>query len=454
MFSSTPEPGKEGAEAPPIKPSHPFRLMTLILCILPAASLGITYSFGIFMGYLDASFPWSREAISGIFSLHLGLVAISSILTRWAYIRYGPRPLLPIMALAGGAGLLSCAHSDALWQFFFSYGVLLALGTGTISGFVMSTMSHWSPDQRRPALSAAGIGIAVGILIITLIVSRLTWSYDWRDAFTVLSFILWAIALPSVILLWNIPRPPISPGATPAPTRWNPRSRNSWLLPFACLTYAFALHLVISHAVIRAEGIEMSALRSGALLTVMAAAILPSRWLAGWVNRTLGRGTGGVAFALLHAAIIFWFVDPDGTRSYFLFAISYGIAIGGMSRFVTDGLGEPHFRHPIAPLVIAWGIGSVLGPWAGGRIADRTEGYEFAFFCAGVAAMAVAVSIWGMKGKQPPVEEITGPAAATDRLEHAGDILNDAHGKEEHDAGEHESHPQHDERGPGEGQSR
>jgi len=417
-------------------------------------SLGITYSFGIFIGYLEAEFEWSREAVSGIFALNLGLTAVFFMLSQWVYTRYGPRPLLPIIILAGGAGLLSSAHADALWQFMLSYGVLFALGSGTISGFVMSTFSRWPPQPRKTYIGAAGTGIAVGILIVTFAISRLTSSYGWRDAFTVLSILMWAAAVPTAALHRNPLRSAIPSGAVPGQTRWNPRSRNSWFLPFACLAYAFALHLVIGHTVVRAEGIEMSALRAGALLTVMAAAALPSRMLAAWVIRNLGEGTAGVAFTLLHAAAIFWFVDPDGTRSYFLFAIVYGIAIGGMSRFATDALGKAYLRLLIPPLAVLWAIGSALGPWVGGRIVDHTEGYEFAFFCAGLAAMAAAVSIWGMKSTRPSFEETTAPVVGGDRSEHAGDILNDAHGKEEHDAGERQANPQNDEGGTREGKPR
>lgn len=449
MCASAPDHPDRGAH-PPLDPPRTFGLPALILCFLSAAALGITYSFGIFIGYLEADFSWSREAISGIFSLHLGLLVLSFGLTRRACARYGARPLLPIVGLAGGAGLLAGAHADALWQFFLAYGVLFALGVGAASGVTISAIARRTTDERRPALEAAGIGITVGILIATLVISRLAWNYGWRDALTILAFILWAIAMPSALLLRNIPMAPI-PAETASGAGWHARSRNAWLLPLACLTYAFAMHLVISHTVIRAEGMELSALRSGALLTVMAAAALPSHMLAAWLIRTIGQGTTGIAFTLLQAAAIFWFVDPDGTRSYFLFAAIYGVALGGMSRFATDALAEPRFRHLIAPLALAWSIGSALGPWAGGRIVDRTEGYEFAFFCAGIGAMIAAVSIWGMKNERPAVEEAAGPPAGTEpsRSEHAGDILNDAHGEEEHHTGEHEPQSQHNKSRPG-----
>ena len=130
--------------------------------LLMATCFGISYSFSVYFPALQSDFSWNRAATSGVFSLYLVLVCFFSILCGRAIDRYGPKPVVLIMGVVTGISLILTAQVHALWQFYLSYSVLLAAGTGGMYIIVMSTASRWFYRKRATAMGILGTGASLG----------------------------------------------------------------------------------------------------------------------------------------------------------------------------------------------------------------------------------------------------------------------------------------------------
>jgi len=410
-----------GDGEPPPQDSRTFnrRLTLASYTLLLAVFIGISYSFGVSFASLEEEFAWSRTTTSSIFSLYLILVSVFAILSGWIFKKCGIKLAIAAMGVLGGGSLLLTSHAHSAWQFLLAYSVLLALGTGAICRAAVSAIARYPAKQRQAVMGAIGIGAGAGILIIAPLLSKMISLDDWRDAYTILGIAAWVLTIAAALLIPKEPSIILTPdecnsGTNPvtlppgqsAPERTLPDftgTRNRSLLFLACLAYAFSMHIVMGHMVIRAEDLGMTSLKAAGLLTAMAASAIVGRFMAGWVADTLGKGTAGISFVLIQTAMVFWFVDPDGTRSYYFFAIVFGLAGGGMTGLVTDFLGNIMDRRSASStirfLAILWGVGAAAGLYVGGLVFDRTDGYEFAFFCAGVTAMLATIGIWGMERK-------------------------------------------------------
>jgi len=98
-----------------------------------AILMGSVFIFGVFFKSLETEFNMSRTTTSLIVSVYMIAMAGVAILAGWALDHYGPKRIVLIMAFLNGLGLLLTSRVFATWQFFISYSLLLALGSGLLT---------------------------------------------------------------------------------------------------------------------------------------------------------------------------------------------------------------------------------------------------------------------------------------------------------------------------------
>ena len=175
-------------------------------CIAGSAIWGVRFSFGVFFKSLESEFALSRAATSAIFSTFMVLGSIFSVLGGWALDRFGPRIVFLAMGICTSLSLLLTGQVSDLWQIFFTYSLLLAIGTSAIYVVVMSTVSRWFEKRRGLALGMASIGAGMGPLVVAPFATYLISAFDWRGSFTVLGIIALAMVIPLSLLLRRNPQ--------------------------------------------------------------------------------------------------------------------------------------------------------------------------------------------------------------------------------------------------------
>jgi OFA family oxalate/formate antiporter-like MFS transporter len=102
-------------------------VVVTVFLVIQAVLLGTTTSFGVFFKSIESEFHLTRTTTSAIFSVSMLFLSVFSVLGGWALDRYGPRIVLFLMGLFTGLSLLLTSQTNAAWQLFITYSLLLAM---------------------------------------------------------------------------------------------------------------------------------------------------------------------------------------------------------------------------------------------------------------------------------------------------------------------------------------
>ncbi len=385
--------------------------MVATFCITGTAIWGIRFSFGVFFKALESEFALSRAATSAIFSVQMVMGGVFTILAGWALDRFGPKIVVLLMGIFTGLSLLLTGQTTALWQIFFTYSLLLAMGTGAIYMMVMSTVSRWFEKKRGLALGIASMGAGMGPLVVAPFATYLLSIFDWRMAFTVLGAIAWVVVLPLSRLLKRDPQEigmlPDGAGFSQGIARgekpfvvedylspWQAfRTRSFWLFLFAFLFFAMNLFIILTHLVPHITDLGFSPVEAATVLSVAGGAALAGRLLLGTASDRMGRKRVAIICMLLHVIALVWLLWSRELWMFYIFALIFGIAWGGMGPATAVIIGETFGLGRIGAVLgileAGFSIGAGIGPVIGGLIFDLRQSYSLSFL-VGVVAMLVA----------------------------------------------------------------
>jgi len=383
-------------------------------CIAGTAIWGIRFSFGVFFKSLESEFALSRAATSAIFSTQMVLGGIFTILGGWALDKYGPRVVCLFMGIFTGLSLLLTGQTNALWQIFFTYSLLLATGTSAIYVTVMSTVSRWFEKKRGLALGIASMGAGMGPLLVAPLATYLISAFDWRMAFTILGIIAWVVVIPLSRLLRRDPQEigMLPEGAEfsastvleqkPAVSAdylspWQAfRTRSFWLVVGIFFLYAINIFIILTHLVPHVTDLGFSAVEAATVISVAGGATLVGRLLLGMASDRLGRKKSVMICSLLQAAALLWLLWSREMWMFYLFALAFGLAWGGMgpvmAAIIGDTFGLSRMGAILGVLDTGFNAGAALGPVIGGIIFDIKQSYSLSFLL-GMALMLVTTAL-------------------------------------------------------------
>jgi len=381
----------------------------------------ITYgsynSFGVFFKSLGSEFGLTRTGTSGIFSLYMVLSCVVALIGGWALDKYGPKIIALLMGVFIGLSLLLTSQTNASWQLFITYSLLLAMGTGPNYVIIMATVSRWFDKKRGFALGVVGSGAGLGMLLIAPFATYLISSFGWRMAYTIIGFIAWLIVIPLSRLLR---KNPYEIGALPdgirasemgigEPSRESSTPQtglsliqasgtgNFWLFGSIWLLYAFCYLLILTHIVPHATDMGIPAMEAATVLSLIGGGNIAGRLIMGRVSDSIGRTMTAITCALLVAGAMIWLIWSQDLWMLYLFGVVCGFSFGGLDSPVTALIGETFGMRSIGVIMgalnVAWGIGSAIGPALGGLIFDASKSYSTAFLIGALAMLTVALLI-------------------------------------------------------------
>ena len=254
------------------------------------------------------------------------------------------------------------------------------------------------------------------MVVVAPFATYLISNFDWRMAYIVMGLIAWLIVMPLSRLLKKDPyeigalpdgaksasrdshlqKPKIEEDSlqpTDLPLLQVFRTRSFWLIMFIWLLYASSLFLVFTHLVPHATDIGISAGEAAIVLSLIGGASIAGRGLMGTVSDRIGRKVTAVICALLQAGAMVWLLWSQDLWMFYLFALVYGFAFGGigpsMAALIGDTFGLRSIGMTLGVLEIGWGVGAAIGPAIGGLIFDVSNSYFMAFLI-GTAALLIA----------------------------------------------------------------
>jgi MFS family permease len=396
--------------------------------------LGTVYSWSLFTQPLIAAFGWSNTTTTWTFALAIFFLGVGAIVGgRWQD-RRGPRPVavtgVVLWGIANVLAGLGTARFGAPW-IYLTYGLVGGLGLGL--GYVtpVAAVTKWFPDRRGFATGMVVMGFGLGAFLYNKILKSIpafsavageagrvvaaraqgaTGMLSDAARGTLMSTFIWSGVVFAVVggicasFMRNpapgaVPAPGAAPGGTAAPTAASAaaapsraalvdyapsqamRTPQFWALWGMLFLNVTAGILFISNAVPIMR--ELTGAAPASALAVYGFIALFNglgRFFWGAVSDRIGRN---MAYLLIYGTQVIVFFVVGGVHALWLVAalfalvlLDYGGGFGTMPSFTADYFGTKYMGVNYGWILLAWGVGGIVGPIFVSVVKDRTGSFS------------------------------------------------------------------------------
>lgn len=385
------------------------------IAILGAAGFRAVPS--VMMDPLHTEFGWSHATIGAAMSINMVLFGVTAPFAAALMDRFGVRPILALAVTLIAAGTGLGVFMTASWQLLLLWGVLVGLGTGSISmGFVATVSTRWFVHRRGLVTGVLTAASATGQLIFLPVVAGVTDALGWRWASIVVTIAALAV-LPLVLLFMrdrpadvgttayganpdddDVPLPASGFGAAASGLIRGIRTRAFWLLAISFAICGMTTNgLIGTHFIPAAHDHGMPTTVAASLLATVGIFDVAGTVFSGWLTdrvdaRVLlviyyvGRGISLLALPML--------LSPHAEPSTWVFIIFYGLDWVATVP-PTIAICRQYFGAD-TPVVFGWvfashQIGAAVAAFGAGYIRDAQGSYDNAFHIAAALCVVAAV---------------------------------------------------------------
>jgi MFS family permease len=406
-----------------------YGYIILALCFINMVVMrGVNGSFSVYYLALLENFGWSHSDGASIASVNFLVYALAAPFVGFSFDHFGPRVLMPLGGALVGIGFLLSGFGNSLWQMYFSYGLITALGQGAL-GFVghNALISFWFIRRRATAIGIASMGQGLGALIMIPLTEFLISRIGWRLTFMATAALILLVVVPANALLQR--RDPQEVGQFPdgdsAPSAaqsgshvhrsaaqrdWTLRAA-VWSFPFWCITVGHlalgtALFMINTHIVAHLASLGFDKLLAAFVAGLIGFVRIGGTVLWGLISDKLGRdSTYAIAILVTLIGLGCLIAIPTTSPLWFVY-------LGAVLYSIGHSAGNPTYGAVIADifsgskvglifgfLEISFGLGSAFGAWIGGYLFDVTGSYRWPFslclVCFAISGFAIrACSKW------------------------------------------------------------
>jgi MFS family permease len=379
-----------------------------------AILMGSVFIFGVFFKSLETEFNMSRTTTSLIVSVYMIAMAGVAILAGWALDHYGPKRIVLIMAFLNGLGLLLTSQVFAAWQFFISYSLLLALGSGATYVVSMPLILRWFEQKRGLASGITMAGTGIGQVILAPLTTFFIVNFGWRAGFIALAMISWVIVIPLSFVLKSDPSeigllpdgrhsdygvktstekvivPPVGFSVISVF-----KTSSFWFIIILNFLMGVCVMMVSTHVVPHITDIGFSAVQAAAVISIMGIMAIVGNFFGGLITDRVGAKRTVIVTALVMAIVMAWLAHINSLWQIYLFAVIFGLAKGGIVPSAGILYGQAfkvtHISKIMGMIFSSWAIGAAIGPFIGGALFDLKGNYTLAFWVSAIAMVIGAL---------------------------------------------------------------
>jgi MFS family permease len=416
-------------EIVPLREGRPGLFYGYIIAILAFCIIlvvyGLRFSYGVFFKPMSSELGWTNATTSLIYSVSMLMEGLFNIILGAVMDRYGPRLLITISGILVAAGYCLIPTVNSAWQLFILYGGLVGIGMGGIFAPLVSIIARWFTARRNLITGLVVSSVGIGILIVSPLANKLIDIFDWRVTFLIFGI---AIFLITTICAQFLKRDPATMGLVPYGEE-NKRDKNLrapahglafseavhsyqfWFVFFLFFAYGFSSNSVSIHIVPDAIKFGISAAVAASILASIGGLQIAGRIGLGLAADRAGNRVMFILGFLLFTALTFWLPAIQSTWAFFLFAIIFGFAQGGMassqSPIVAGLFGVKSLGLLFGCVGFGFTIGAAAGPFVTGKIVDAYGSYQMAFIiCSGISLAALIAAIILKPLKNSPSRKI------------------------------------------------
>ena len=370
------------------------------------ASGGIQgFTFSIFIKPMSESLGWTRSALTGGITLNALMASVLAPVFGYLIDRHGPRYIMAASAIIGGTAAILLSQVQELWQFYLIFGVAGVFGGAAVGEVVtQSTVVKWFVRRRGRAIAFSSMGGAAAGAVLTPLISIIVFTIGWRTGWLAMAVMFFVLLLPVSFLMVRRPEDVglLPDGADPSDDiqpddhargthepeysyqlREALRTRALWLLTITLTIVGLCISSVVLHEFSFVTDQGFTPAVATAVLSTHAAMAVTGRLLWGFIVEHFQVRYCMASVFIVCALALVILMTANSTPMLFVFAIIYGLSIGGYSvttavafasYFGRDYVGT--IRGAVSPLI----IGSVaIGPLLVSLGYDFTGSYLIPF---------------------------------------------------------------------------
>ena len=164
------------------------------------------YAFPVFFEAMLHDTGWSRAQTAGALSLGLLLSGSLTPVIGMLIHKIGVRKIMLSGSLLACIGYILLSTVSEIWQFYFFYGVLVAIGSACTSIVPnMTAVEGWFTKKKSTALGIASSGVGAGGAVMAPLAATLIALYGWQTSFLYLAGIMALIGIPVSFFIMRTP---------------------------------------------------------------------------------------------------------------------------------------------------------------------------------------------------------------------------------------------------------
>jgi MFS family permease len=380
--------------------SRPYVLAATFFSLLAIVGFAL-YGLPFYYDFMKEEFGWSTKIVTSGNALSKLLIApLFGFLAGWIIDRYGPRKMMMAGAVMVGGALIGLGFMNSLWMFYFFY-VFNALGYvfgGPLPCQVL--ISRRFDKNRGKAMGIAYLGIGSGFVIVPLISVALERNFGWHYALAGLGVLIILIAVPLAYFL----KEPSASQAVPAEKQSSVKmsavlkNKNFYLLAFGSMCSIAAVGGTNQHLKLYLRNLEFNQAEAAGIISLVGFSSLAGRVIMGWLADLFPRRNVMIFIYLLVASAIPLLLLPEFTGRIYLFAIIFGLGLGGDYMIIPlmagDLFGVKTLGRVMGIVLVVDGIAEATSPWMVGALYNEvTKSYSIGFTALIFIALAGAVIV-------------------------------------------------------------
>jgi len=388
-------------------------VMVIIAIFVLAIETLTICAFGIFLIPITTEFGWDRGEFSGVLTVMLIVAGFLGILTGRLSDKYGPRIPVTIGGIIAGGGFLLLSIVSSLWQVYLVWGLFIGIGTSCIYIPTLSTIPKWFAKNSGVAMGLTATGLGIGGIVTPILAQWLISSYGWQQALIILGIIILIIVAPIAQFMKHSPQ---MAGLSPYGANSSIKQKQSspptikgfhfnksvktvrfWILGSIIFFFLFAVQIVSTHFVPLAVDNGIHAILAASILSIIAATSIIGRNLVGFVCDKVGTKLTLIASLSMLTLSLIWLFFTKELWTFYVFAILFGIAYGGIipvrTLIVAEIFGHKSLGTTLGSVTLFGTVGSAIGPLVAGSVYDVTGSYNLAILiCTVICALSIILT--------------------------------------------------------------
>lgn len=310
--------------------------------VLSLIMYGVIEAFGVMFKPIVAEFQWDRGTVSLASMVNWLSFGLSGLLCGVLSDRFGSRWVM----IGGGVvfivGTFLMSQVESLWQLYFFFGVLIAVGRSAAGVPLTALVTKWFVRNQGLALAVAqsqNVGSAVFAPLSVVLLA----AYGWRGAYVGLGLIALLI-IPLTLLMRDYrarqePGPGLPDGtgqASSAPVRLPGlslgeamRTRAFWTLNFMVIGCCMCHSCILLHGVSHMTDTGLATSVAARVVATMAIFGMIGKIANGLLADRIGAKWAMAGFLGLQAIMIPLFIEAQTAPTFYTWAVLFGLGYGG-----------------------------------------------------------------------------------------------------------------------------